>query len=327
MKTIRHPVLGENRTPDSLWLDDLDSAVSLLGKQKQMQLFSELLETTRKRQPVLLEWVKKYPIKALALAEIWEQLLDVVDWTLNNPHPGIYLREVDIARIDSKFIETHRGILINLLDLVLPRQSINELARGVSQFAWRYGFRQKPPRVRFRILDNTIRLLPGQDQDITLTQRDFQKLGQHPAFQGKLRKVFITENETNFLSFPGHADSLVLFGAGYGFEMLSALVWLERCRIYYWGDIDTHGFAILDQLRGKLPDAQSLLMDEETLLLHRYAWGVENTPRFSELKRLTTTENRLYQALCDGDFGKHLRLEQEKIGFNYLRQALLQTGK
>ena len=271
--------------------------------------------------------MKKHPIKALALAEEWQRLLDVVDWMFNNPRPGIYLREVDIAGIDSKFIEAHRGILINLLDLVLPRQSINEQARGVSQFAQHYGFRQKPLRVRFRILDKTILLFPGVDQDITLTQRDFQQLGQHSAFQGKIRKVFITENEINFLSFPAHADSMVLFGAGYGFEMLSAIVWLERCRIYYWGDIDTNGFAILDQLRSKFPEAQSLLMDEETFLAHRYSWGVENTPRYSELKRLTSAENRLYQALCDGDFGKNLRLEQEKISFNYLRQALLQTGE
>jgi hypothetical protein len=225
---------------------------------------------------------------------------------------------VDIARIDSKFIEVHRGILINLLDLILPRQAINEQARGVSQFAQRYGFRHKPLRVRFRILDNTIRLLPGEDLDITLTQWDFQQLGQHSAFQGKIRKVFITENEINFLSFPTHAHSLVIFGAGYGFEMLSSIAWLESCKIYYWGDIDTHGFAILDQLRDKLPKTQSLLMDEKTLLVHRYAWGVENTPRSGELKRLTVTENRLYKALCEHDFGVNIRLEQEKIGFHYL---------
>ncbi len=37
--------------------------------------------------------------------------------------------------------------------------------------------------------------------------------------------------------------------------------WLARCQVYYWGDIDTHGFAILDQLRTHIPHARSLLMD------------------------------------------------------------------
>jgi hypothetical protein len=324
MKTVRHPVLGENRIPDSVWLEDLASAVNLLGKQRELQKFTELIEITRSLQPVLLDWVKKHPVKALLLADVWQNLLQVIAWINNNPRPGIYIREVDIPGMDSKFIESHRSILISLLDLVLPQQVINEQARGVAQFALRYGFRQKPLRVRLRILDPAIRILPGEDQDITLTQRDFLKLGQHPEIQNSISKVFITENEINFLSFPVHQNSLVLFGAGYGFAALSAISWLDNCRIYYWGDIDTNGFAILDQLRGKLPEAQSLLMDEQTLLTHRHAWGVEDKPRYSDLQRLTVAENRLYKALCDNEFGKNLRLEQEKISFNYLCQVLLQ---
>ena len=43
---------------------------------------------------------------------------------------------------------------------------------------------------------------------------------------------------------------MVIFGAGYGFEMLAgADWWLQVVGFIYWGDIDTHGFAILDQLR------------------------------------------------------------------------------
>ena len=64
------------------------------------------------------------------------------------------------------------------------------------------------------------------------------------------RRVFITENETNFLAFPPAADAMVVFGAGYGWEALARASWLHRCQLHYWGDIDTHGFAILDQLRG-----------------------------------------------------------------------------
>ena len=42
-----------------------------------------------------------------------------------------------------------------------------------------------------------------------------------------------------------------------------------------WGDIDTHGFAILDQLRGILDSVQSLLMDRETLFAFLSQWGRE----------------------------------------------------
>jgi hypothetical protein len=67
------------------------------------------------------------------------------------------------------------------------------------------------------------------------------------------QRVFITENETNFLAFPEVADAIVVFGAGYGWEALARASWLHRCQLHYWGDIDTHGFAILDQLRGYFP--------------------------------------------------------------------------
>jgi len=90
-----------------------------------------------------------------------------------------------------------------------------------------------------------------------------------------VRRVFITENEINFLAFPPVADGLVVFGAGYGFEALAQAGWLSNCALHYWGDIDTHGFAILDQLRAHHLHAQYLLMDRQTLLQHRPQWTGE----------------------------------------------------
>jgi len=92
--------------------------------------------------------------------------------------------------------------------------------------------------------------------------------------QPAVSRVFITENEINFLAFPAVADSLLVFGAGYGFDGLAQAGWLARCQVYYWGDIDTHGFAILDQLRTHIPHARSLLMDRATLLAFEDQWGV-----------------------------------------------------
>ena len=66
---------------------------------------------------------------------------------------------------------------------------------------------------------------------------------------------------------------MVIFGAGYGFEMLNHARWLASRRIHYWGDIDTHGFAILDQLRRRFEHVESFLMDRETLLAFYVALG------------------------------------------------------
>lgn len=322
MKDVRHRVLGDNAVPTAAWVDSLNAVVMILGKKKERQKFAELIAVTRARHFALIPWVKKQPIKALSLAEVWEKLLDIVDWVKENPRPAVYLRQVDIPGIDTKFLECHRGVLAALLDQSLPASAINEHVSGVGQFALRYGFVDKPARVRIRILDPDIQLLPGSNQDITVTQACFGLLDTDPRIKDRIHTVFITENETNFLTFPSVSNSMVLFGAGYGFDFLSEVNWLPALKIYYWGDIDTHGFAILDQLRARLPKAQSLLMDESTLLAHRSFWEEEHKPECRDLSRLTLEEKKLYEDLRSNRFSKNLRLEQERIQFRCLCEAL-----
>jgi hypothetical protein len=43
--------------------------------------------------------------------------------------------------------------------------------------------------------------------------------------------------------------------------------------VTYWGDLTSHGFAILNQLRARGVDATSALMEMATLFDHRDLWG------------------------------------------------------
>ncbi len=321
LREFRHRVLGHSAVPDEVWLDTLEDAWALIGKAQDARRFNVLLQLTREQYPALLSalspWLEKRPLTALALADEWARLLAVVVWLQSHPRPGLYLRQVDLGGVDSKFFEAHRGVLAELLDLSLPAESIDPSASGLSGFCRRYGFKDKPLRIRFRVLDPAVSLLPqAAAQDITLTQADFE------ALNPPVRDVFITENEVNFLAFPPVAHSLVIFGAGYGFEVLAGAPWLQNCRIHYWGDLDTHGFAILDQLRAHLPHVQSLLMDHATLMAHAAQWGTEPQPVLRDLPRLTAEESAVYNDLRDNRLRPNLRLEQERIGFGRLQQAL-----
>ncbi|BBA35651.1 putative uncharacterized protein [Methylocaldum marinum] len=95
-----------------------------------------------------------------------------------------------------------------------------------------------------------------------------------------------------------------------------------RCAVHYWGDIDTHDVAILDQLRAHLPDAESFLMDRETLMAHPSQWVTEPQPVRRDLPRLTREEQALYDDLRDNRIRPCLRLEQERIGFGWIERAL-----
>jgi len=105
--------------------------------------------------------------------------------------------------------------------------------------------------------------------------------------------------------------------------MLRNVFWLSRCRIHYWGDIDTHGFAILDQLRSQFEYVESFLMDRRTLLAFEPLWGEEEKPARRDLSRLTAAESVLYDELRDNRIRKNLRLEQERIGFDWVKEAVL----
>jgi len=316
-RSVNHRILGANQIPEAIWIDTQEAALGLIGKRRAADQFSALVDQTRRQRPELLPWLAKRPLQTLELADDWPKLLAIVDWMVRHPRPGIYLRQIDLSGVHTKLIEGHRGVLAELFDLVLPPEAIDPAHAGIGGFCRRYGFRDKPLRVRLRMLDPALRLLESAaDQDITLTQADFASLD--PA----VSSVFITENEINFLAFPEVPEALVIFGAGYGFDNLAAARWLHRKRLYYWGDIDTHGFAILDQLRAVFPHAASLLMDRQTLLGHRPLWGTEPQPERRPLARLTADESALYEQLRDNHWGAQLRLEQERIGFDTLQAAL-----
>ena len=317
MREFRHRVFGANAVPQEEWIDTVEEALALIGKQRDAARFTALAGLTAGAQPKLLGWLAKRTLRALALADEWGRLLEIVAWLEHHPRPDVYLRQVDIPGVHSKFIEAHRGVLAELLDRVLPPEAIDPTASGTSQFAKRYRFRDKPARIRFRVLDPDHALLPGSlIQDITLDAGSFARL------DTKISRVFITENEINFLAFPPVRDSLVIFGAGYGFEMLQKAEWLARCRVHYWGDIDTHGFAILDQLRSQFDHVESFLMDRATLLALESQWGEEEKQTLRDLPRLNPEEKALYDDLRDNRIRGNLRLEQERIGFGRVASAL-----
>ena len=317
-RAVRHRVIGQNSLPDQAWVDTLDDALRLIGKKREAAAFQSLLAATQASQPALRPWLLRQPRRALALADDWPRLLDLVAWLQAHPRPGVYLRQVDLPGMHSKFIEAQRGVLAELLDLALGPQAIDPAASGVAQFARREGFLDKPGRVRLRFLDpQHAGWVPGTDADDTVSQPAFAQL------DAAVHRVFITENEINFLAFPPTAASLVVFGAGYGFDALAQAGWLQQRALFYWGDIDTHGFAILDQLRAHFGHAQSLLMDHATLLAHTAQWTDEPQPTQRDLPRLSEAERRLYddlrwRRLRDAP----IRLEQERIGFGWVQRAV-----
>jgi hypothetical protein len=65
-----------------------------------------------------------------------------------------------------------------------------------------------------------------------------------------------------------------------------------------------------------------MLMDRATLLAHRTQWVPEPSPTRASLDRLDADESALYQDLATGALGQAVRLEQERIRFSAITEAL-----
>jgi hypothetical protein len=333
----RHRQLGSNLFPAEVWLDTREQALAFIRKGKEAAAFDMIVSETRARQPLLLPWLARRPHQALALAAEWSRLLNTVEWKQRHPRPYIYLRQADIPEVDSKFIEQHRGVLSVMLDLALPASMIDGQFTGAAGFERRYGFRSKLPRIRFRLLDSlgTQRIFASgtlrnahvnADNDLRAELDIMMPMGLFAALRLPVTQVFIIENEIDFLAFPAIAGGLAIFGAGYGVSSLAAATWLTDVDVHYWGDIDTHGFVILDSLRAVLPATRSLLMDRATLLAHRSFWDQEKTPATHDLLHLQPDEASLYDDLRTNQLGERVRLEQERIRTLWLLEALQQAG-
>lgn len=315
-REINHRQTGRNQVPDRVCVATEVDALRLIGRGADARRFDQLAADTLNEFPQLRTWLARRALIVLEHAAKWQRVLAILRWFVAHPRPAIYLRQLDIPGVDSKFIEGHKGLLTELLDVVLPAEAIRHDAIGARQFEARYGLLAKPPLVRMRILDPALMLAGLSDVSMPVTQ--FARL------ETAAWRVFVTENEINGLAFPDTPGSIVVFGGGYGVLRLAEIPWLQSREVVYWGDIDTHGFAILDRLRASVPHASSLLMDASTLQAHRSLWGKEDIDKryTGELDRLTLDEQALYRDLRDDTFGERLRMEQERIGYGWVRAAI-----
>ena len=339
---VGRSTVGANLLPAAAVFASADDEITFVGKTKDAARFRGLTDGVAALDPAFRSWVLKRPLQLLELGGDALTAARVSLWLRDNPSPGVYVRQLSLPGVHTKFIEHHRKVIGELAaelraEPLLPSDNDSDVAEDdvlpevaaepgsllgqttartpAARFAARHGFHHPPELVRFRALDPGTPLL-GQARDLTVTAEAFSTLNL------PVQRVIVTENLVNFLALPEAPVTLAIYGGGYGFSSLRDAGWLRDCEVRYWGDLDTHGFRILDQLRAVHPHVVSVLMDEETLLAHREAWGTEPTPSRAALNRLTDEESALYEALGSDQFGRSVRLEQELVRWDWAVERL-----
>lgn len=302
IKTKRH---GIQDIPTSISFQTEYDYLKYINEEKDTAKFKKDISSILSSFPELKEWIYKYPIKVIE--NDWESLLKVCKYFKAIPQPHLYIRELPI-QVHTKFIENNSGIIRELLDIIIA-DYVNIEER---KFEARYNLKYDEPLVRFRLLDEAIsQQLFGGIDDISLPISEFQHLSL------PIHTVYVVENKINMLTFPVKRNSIVIWGHGFGVDIMKNVDWLKTKKIYYWGDLDTQGFQILSEFRTHFKQVQSFLMDRFTF--DKYFEGDKGTITIVEKDLcLTAEEKDMFEYLK----AKNLRLEQEKIPFGYITKSI-----
>jgi hypothetical protein len=313
-RNVKGKNLGTNSVPARVRIESFEQLCALIGTNRDVRSLDAIQRQTEAAMPTLVPWVVAHPLKAIEHQSIWGDLLATVTWIITNSTELLYLRQIDVEGLDTKFVDHHRKLLDELLTAVLPEHRIDP-DYGAADFARRFGFRSKPTYTRLRFL-NPQPTLPKDLSEITLRTEELA------ALELVADTVFVVENEITYLAFPAVPNSIVIFGSGFSLAALRDIPWMDSREIVYWGDIDTHGFDILHRLRARFEFVQSIMMDHQTLLVHPRQWVTEPSPTNRALANLNDAEEALYHDLIEDRYGQAVRLEQERVRFSWLQQAL-----
>ncbi|GHT15370.1 hypothetical protein AGMMS4956_15160 [Bacteroidia bacterium] len=307
-QTIKKKDIGTQDIPTEISFQTETDFLKYLHKEKEVAAFRESTKIILTEFPELKDWLVKYPQKVIDNQDKWDDILKVCNYCKANPKPNLYIRELPI-QVHTKFIENNKFIIKELLD-VLISEHINQ---NKKEFEKRFNLKFAEPLVRFRILDKNIAqtYFSGID-DLSIPVSQFEQLNL------PIKRAFIVENKMNILTFPVINETIVLFGCGYGVEMLNNIQWLDNIDLFYWGDFDTDGFQILSQFRGYFPFVKSVLMDKQTF--DRFFENDIGIPtKIKTILNLTDEEQELYKLLKDNNW----RLEQEKIPQRYVNEIII----
>lgn len=297
VKTKKH---GTQDIPISISFKTEYDYLKYINEEKSSAKFKKDITSILSSFPELKDWIYRYPIKVIE--NDWESLLKVCKYFKGTPQPHLYIRELPI-QVHTKYIENNKSIIRELLDIIIAKKINNE----EKQFERRFNLKYDEPIVRFRILDKSIsqQLFCGID-DLSIPISEFQSL------QLPILSVYVVENKINMLTFPIKKGSIVIWGHGFGVDVMKNVEWLKSKKVYYWGDLDAQGFQILSEFRTQFKHIQSFLMDRCTF--DKYFEGDKGTMTNVEKELcLTKEENAMYIYLKENNY----RLEQEKIPYEY----------
>ncbi len=291
-----------------IFFENKNDFIKFVKEESSYESFLKSLEIIKNEMELteffFYEWSTMY-INDLCKSveeDFWINICMCAKWLDSNYGSNLFIREIPLP-VHTKFIENNKALIKSL-----TKKNNSDLG-----FEETFGLKGKPTVIRIRSLDNNNPLHVEQFcvTECSITVSDLNKLPE--KYYKNLEKIFIVENEMVFLTFPKVNNAVCIWGHGFTVNVLKGVEWLQQKKIFYFGDLDEHGFEILSTFRTHFLNINSFCMTKDVLQKYEN-FRVKGATLSGGIvpKHLTEEELEVFMMLRNGSIN-HNRLEQERI--------------
>ena len=325
-KTIKTHKQGIQTIIEKIYFETEIDFIRFIGKEKETENFKKHLSIVKSRflnlnaEDVQNNWLKKHLRSLIAETEddYWQNIFLCAIWFLNNPHCNVYLREIPVP-VHTKFIEQNTSLIFSVYTALNKNEDTDKVSSNADIYK-RWGVRTAEPFIRFRSLDKDIHLKILNEEftsyEIQTPLSAFAKINFN-----SIEYIFIVENLMVYLTFPAFNKALCIFGSGFAAVNLKECKTLNEKKLYYFGDMDEHGFEILSNVRSIFPNIQSFCMDQKTYETFSI-FAVKGENSHSKIEDLNLSEDELHLFKFLRENKTIGRLEQEKISQTFIKSRI-----
>lgn len=263
------------------------------------QIHADLLPVLIRNLNILAQWTEH------DIAKIKVLLLQLQP----NIAENLFIRELVIEGIDTKFIEQQQRILTDLLDVIHQ----GALSEQGGLLKW----------LNCRDLPKGWLLIRQLDADFE--GMEIQKIAANNISQliVNAENILIIENEQSCYALPKIQNCMAIAGAGKNLSWLTDCTWLNTKKVAYWGDLDSWGLSFLNMAKAQVIHLSTLMMDQETVMQHENAMVHEAISYKKELAFLSADELQLFHDLTHAKYQDN-RLEQERLSNTFVQSRIQQ---
>lgn len=306
-----YPDIGTVKVPIHLVFDTPEELATWAGHLVEYHSSVRCLDLIAHEMPELIDSALNVISSLANLAWIdFERMVAVCKWFCENRNSHLLTRQIPIRGIDTRWFEIHTPLL---LDFLRDYLELNPYRKDLLQL----GLVPPPALIRLVIFDAELRAKVGGLKIIAASISELNELNLRPE------RIVFMDNLPTAVALPDIKGTIGIITPFHHVRETCRINWVAQAHCQYLGSVDLRSFAVLHNLRLYLPNIESVLMDEQTLLSNQDLWTNDDVSGFDSAPvALNQAESHLYGCLIDGVYGDHVRLDLERLPLALIATAL-----